>query len=302
MTDVTVITPSLGYGRFIDDNIRSVLAQDGLKIQHIVQDGGSPDQTVDILKSYGESLNWISEPDRGQSDALNKGFQRAAGRWVAWLNADEFYLPGGLAALVERGERTSADVVYGDNVFVDEAGRFMRLLPQHPFSDLILRSYGCFIASSSMVLRRASLAQQPWDPDVRMMMDWDLYLKLSTQGAHFESIKYPVGAFRRHLDQVTANPGDFRDEYAKLFARHGISIKTRRWGRWLHRLAKLVSGAYVRQFRARTLGGYDLRWFRTVEGTTTFLALLRAGYGVRNLRKAGENIAGPRSRARGDSD
>jgi glycosyltransferase involved in cell wall biosynthesis len=300
MTDVTVITPSFGYGRFIEDSILSVQGQDSLDIQHVIQDGGSTDQTLEILKGYGSSLDWVSERDRGQSDALNKGFQRATGRWVAWLNADEFYLPGGLEALVARGERTSADVVYGDNVFVDEAGRVMRLLPQHPFSDRILRSYGCFIASSSMILRRTSLSEQPWDPDIRMMMDWDLYMKLSTQGAHFESIKYPVGAFRRHLDQVTANPKDFRDEYVKLFARYGISVKSRRWGRWLHRLAKLVSGAYGRQLRARTVSGCDLRWFRTDEGTTTFLALLRAGYGVRNLTKAEASITSPRSRARGD--
>jgi glycosyltransferase involved in cell wall biosynthesis len=302
MTDVTVITPSFGYGRFIEDSIRSVQGQDGLDIQHVIQDGGSTDQTVEILKRYGPSLDWASERDRGQSDALNKGFQRATGRWVAWLNADEFYLPGGLAALVARGERTSADVVYGDNVFVDEAGRVMRLLPQHPFSDRILRSYGCFIASSSVIMRRASLPEQPWDPDVRMLMDWDLYMKLSTQGAYFESIKYPIGAFRRHLNQVTAKPKDFRDEYVRLFARHEISMETRRWGRWLHRLAKLVSGAYGRQLRARRLNGCDLRWFRSDEGTTTFLALLRAGYGVRNLRKAGEDVASPTSRARGDPD
>jgi hypothetical protein len=109
-------------------------------------------------------------------------------------------------------------------------------------------------------------------------MDWDLYLKLSSGGARFESIKYPVGAFRRHLDQVTARPEDYRDEYVKLFARHGISSKARRWGRWLHRLSKLRSGAYVRQYRVRALRGRDLRWFRTEEGQATSHALLR-GYG-----------------------
>src|SRR4051794_22482734 len=119
MTDVTVITPSFGYGQFIEDAIRSVLGQQGLRVQHVVQDGGSTDATVDVLKTYSDEVDWVSHPDRGQSDALNEALERAKGTWVAWLNADEFYLPGGLAALVATGEKTSADVVYGDNVFVD---------------------------------------------------------------------------------------------------------------------------------------------------------------------------------------
>ncbi len=278
--EVAVLTPSLEYGRFIEDNILSVLGQRGVSTQHVIHDGGSTDETLAVLGQYDKEIEWTSEPDSGQSDALNKALRKGRGRWIGWLNADEFYLPGGLAELVHRGEATSADVVYGDNVFVDERGRVARLLPQHPFSALILRLYGCYIPSSSAIFRRSSLPAEPWDTSVRMMMDWDLYLRLASQGARFEKVNYPVGAFRRHQRQVTAqHPQDFRDEYRRLFERYGISPSKRRWGRWLHACFKLSSGAYLRQLRARRFHGLSLLWPNDEAGRRTCEALLRACYG-----------------------
>lgn len=277
--DVTVLTPSLNYGRFIEDNILSIVRQGGVSIQHVIQDAASTDETLSVLRRYDEAIDWVSEPDRGQSDALNRALGRARGRWIAWLNADEFYLPGGLAELVGRGDATSADVVYGDTVFVDEAGRFSRLLPQHPFSASILRLYGCYISSSSAIFRRSSLSATPWDATVQMMMDWDLYLRLAAEGAKFEKVNYPVGAFRRHEKQVTARRGDFNDEYALLFAKHGITPSHRRWGRWLHGAYKLVTGAYLRQLRARKFHGRGLVWPDNDGDRATFQELLRSVYG-----------------------
>jgi glycosyltransferase involved in cell wall biosynthesis len=278
VTDVTVLTPSLGYGRFIEDTILSVLEQEGLSIQHVIHDGGSTDETVAVLRRYDDAIEWRSEPDRGQSDALNKALEKAHGRWIAWLNADEFYLPGALAELVHRGDATSADVVYGDNVFVDERGRILRLLPQHPFNALILRLYGCYISSSSTIFRRSSLPVEPWDISVKMMMDWDLYLQLASLNATFEKVDYPVGAFRRHQNQVTAQREEYRDEYVRLFARHGISPSSRRLGTSMHRAYKLATGAYLRQLRARRFRGHELFWPGNRVGRATFEALLRSCY------------------------
>jgi glycosyltransferase involved in cell wall biosynthesis len=269
----------LAYGRFIEDAILSVIGQQRISIQHVVQDGGSTDETVSVLRRYDTAVEWSSEPDSGQSDALNKALRQASGRWIAWLNADEFYLPGGLAELVRLGDATSADVVYGDNVLVDQLGRVARLLPQHPFSALILRLYGCYISSSSAIFRRSSLPLEPWDTSVRMMMDWDLYLRLASQGAKFEKANYPVGAFRRHQEQVTARRGEFKDEYDRLFVKHGISPTRRRWGSWLHRTYKLATGAYRRQLRARELIGRELLWTDGDAGRATFEALLHRCYG-----------------------
>ena len=279
MTDVSVLTPSYGYGRFIRDNILSIRQQTGVSIQHVVQDAGSTDDTLDILREYGDAIDWVSEPDDGQSDALNRALRRADGRWVAWLNADEFYLPGALKRLVDHAEATGADVVYADDVIVDRDGNLMRLLPPHRFSDVVLRLYGCFLASSSLIIRRSVLPDQPWDAALRMMMDWELYLNLVSRGAKFVDLRYPVGAFRQHDERVTAAPqSEFAHEYARVFERYDISPKQRRWGKWLHRGAKMISGSYIRERRTQRLQGSNLRWFANQEALQNAERLLATTY------------------------
>lgn len=283
VTDVSVLTPSSGYGRFIRDAIESVIHQRGPRLRHLIQDAGSQDGTVEVLRSFGDAVEWASEPDRGQSDALNKALAKATGDWIAWLNADEFYLPDGLRVLVEQGEKHGADVVYGDCVTVDRDGRIIALRPQHPFSRLILRLYGPFPASVSMIVRRSVLGEDPWDPSLGRVMDWDLYLALASKGASFRYVPYPVGAFRRHQDQASTHARVVRSETADLRRRY--AIPTARWahraGAALHRLRKLAAGSYVRQLRATSLRGRDLRWFLGGEGAETFRLLLDRCYGSR---------------------
>lgn len=93
---ISIITPSYGQGHFIKQTIESVLSQNYPNLEYWVMDGGSKDDTVDILKSYGKKINWISEPDKGQTDALNKGLKRVSGEILAYLNSDDVYLPGTL--------------------------------------------------------------------------------------------------------------------------------------------------------------------------------------------------------------
>ena len=281
MPYVSVLTPSYGYGRFIGDAIESVIQQQGVRLQHIVQDAGSDDETLDVLRSFGDRVEWASERDLGQSDGLNKALPKATGEWVAWLNADEFYLPNGLQVLVEEGERHGADVVYGDCVTVDREGRFLGLRPQHPFSSLILRLYGPFLASVSVIVRRSVLGDAPWDRSLRLVMDWELYLGLASNGATFRHVKYPVGAFRLHEDQASAQPGtpetrDVRERY---------SIPRARWyrkvGTALHRTRKIAAGSYGRQLRARQFRGQDLRWFTSSHSAETYGLLLQRCYRIR---------------------
>lgn len=278
--DVSVLTPSYGYGRFITDCIESVIRQDGLHIQHIVQDGGSEDESLDVLRSFGDHVVWTSEPDQGQSDALNRALAKATGRWVAWLNADEYYLPGGLASLIHEAERSGADVIYGDAIDVDREGKMIRLRAQHPFSPLILRWYGT-LPSVSFIVRREVLGQDPWDPALKVVMDWELFLGLLDKGAAFRHLAYPVGAYRRHEDQASAGPSLGGTTVVR--GRYGIPTHRayRRIGMALHRLYNLVARTYVRQLRARRFRGTDLRWFRGDVGTGDFHALLARCYGSR---------------------
>jgi glycosyltransferase involved in cell wall biosynthesis len=285
--DVSVLTPSYGYGRFIEDAILSVQRQDGVVTEHIIQDASSPDQTLDVLRKYEAVVSWRSEPDGGQSDALNKALSRARGRWIAWLNADEFYLPGGLSTLAEAGDRASADIVYGDEVFVDAVGRLMRAVPQHPFSRVLLRWYGCYIASCSAIIRRSALGEAPWNTTLRRIMDWDLYLRLAAEGARGLHVPYPVGAFRAHPDRITARPPANPENYDPAFWRqYGTGRPPfrrsllRPVGRGLHGARKVMAGAYPRQLRARSLRGIDLRWFRPGPGEAGWMAFAQRCYGV----------------------
>lgn len=287
MTDVSVLTPSYGYGRFIADAIESVLRQEGTNVEHIVQDGGSTDGTVEVLKRFDGRIVWASEADLGQSDALNRALSRASGRWIAWLNADEFYLPRSLATLVERGERTGVDVVYGDCVFVDGDGKVERLLPQHRFSARILREYGCYIPSNAVLIRRSVLGDAPWDPTVKRIMDWDLYLSLLARGARFGHVAYPVAAFRAHADRITSEPPKDYEEENEVASRYGlprdvyVRWRASRVGRWLHPVYKALGGAYLRQLRARPLQGQDIRWFSNPRARKTWEALMRRCYPFR---------------------
>jgi glycosyltransferase involved in cell wall biosynthesis len=279
--DVSVLTPSYEYGRFIADAIESVIHQQGVRLQHIVQDAGSDDETLDVLRSFGDRVDWAFERDLGQSDGLNKALAKATGDWVAWLNADEYYLPDALRVLVNEGERHGADVVYGDCVTVDRESRILGLRPQHPFSPMILRLYGPFLASVSVLIRRSMLGVDPWDRSLSVVMDWDMYLGLASKGASFHYVPYPVGAFRRHEDQASAKrvrpeTRDVRERYAIPRARW-----YRKAGTGVHRIRKLAAGSYGRQLRARSFRGRDLRWFRERDGGDTFRLLLDRCYGIR---------------------
>jgi glycosyltransferase involved in cell wall biosynthesis len=277
VVDVSVLTGSLNYGRFIEDAILSVLRQTDLSVQHVVQDGGSLDETVEVLTRFGGRIDWSSSSDAGQSDALNKALARATGRWIAWLNADEFYLPGGLASLVRTGEQSGADVIYGESVFVDQAGRIERLLAPYRFSARLLRIYGPYISSCSVIIRRSALGEDPWDVGIRRVMDWDLYMTLAKRGANFKHTLYPVGAFRLHPAQVTSSSWEeWQQEDEAVGIRHGRSRdSTERWksfrrGRLLHRGYKLLGGSYTREIRARAFRGRDLCWFRSPSAEATF--------------------------------
>lgn len=279
--DVSVLTPSFAYGRFIGDALESVARQEGVSAEHIVQDADSRDETIEVLRAWGDRVIWRSERDRGQSDGLNRAYRSARGRWIAWLNADEFYLPDGLRTLIAAGEKASADVVFGDAVFVDADGKLLRMVPQHRYSSFVLRHYGPYISSCAAVFRRSILGRSPWDAEIHRVMDWELYLRLGSQGARFVHIPYPVAAFRVHEAQITAMAtGPEAEDSRAVKIRYGISGRLlERPARLLHATYKLSEGGYRRQLAARSRRGVDLRWVRSEIGPEGFFDLLRRCYG-----------------------
>jgi glycosyltransferase involved in cell wall biosynthesis len=280
MPDVSVLTPSFGYGRFIHDALTSVARQEGPSFEHIIQDGGSTDETTDVLRGFGDRIRWESEPDRGQSEALNRAYARSSGTWVGWLNADEFYLPGALEVLVSEGERVGADVVYAESVWVTEDGRLIRLFPMHGFSLYLLKNYGCYIGSCAAVFRRSALGSEPWDVDIDSVLDWELYLRLAAAGARFHPVTYPAAAYRVHAGQISAQPQErYRRDHQTMRMRHGMRERDPRYAALVHAGYKLVSRAYDRQLKARRIRGADMRWFDEAVGQGPVRELIRRCYG-----------------------
>ena len=178
---ISVVTPSFNQAGFIEATLRSVLEQDYPKTEYLVIDGGSRDGSVEIIRRYGDRLTrWVSEPDRGQSHAINKGFAMARGDVLAWLNSDDTYLPGTLAAVGEYfASHPETDLVYGDYAYIDPLGR--TLWRRHVFGAMRYETllYHDYLGQPSVFFRRSLLDRiGPLDETLDYHLDWDLFLRM----------------------------------------------------------------------------------------------------------------------------
>lgn len=181
---ISIITPSFNQARYLEQTIQSVLGQDYPRIEHIVIDGASTDDSVDIIKKYAEKLAWwVSEKDSGQAEAINKGLARAGGEIVAWLNSDDFYLPGAVSSAVKIFEE-NPDVllIYGNMLAVDEDGKPFNTLK---YRQLSLQDLLCFqiIGQPAVFFRRAVLEKTGLlDPTFHFLLDHHLWIRIAQQG------------------------------------------------------------------------------------------------------------------------
>jgi glycosyltransferase involved in cell wall biosynthesis len=197
---VSVITPSLNQGRFIRACIESVRSQDYPRIEHIVMDGGSTDETLDVLRSYGDRLLWRSGPDSGQAEAVNAGCRLARGGILGWLNSDDAYLPGAVSAAVEHlSAHPDVAVVYGEAYYIDPNGAVIGVYPTEDFS-LHRLSQACFICQPTAFIRRSALETTGMlDPSLQYCMDYELWIRLGRR-YRFERIPRFLANSRRHAD------------------------------------------------------------------------------------------------------
>jgi FkbM family methyltransferase len=226
---ISVVTPSFAHGRFIERTLWSVLDQGYPALEYFVQDGGSTDETLEILQRYGDRLSgWVSEPDGGQADAINRGFARTTGEIMAWLNSDDLLLPGSLAYVAAFfAAHQAVDVVYGHRVMIDDCdGRIGAwIMPRHDDRALTLAD---FVPQETLFWRRRIWDQVGGglDLDFGYALDWDLLLRFREAGAKMERLPRFLGAFRVHDAQKTlaAHPlGEV--EMARLRERvHGRSL------------------------------------------------------------------------------
>ncbi|MCH7588585.1 MAG: glycosyltransferase [Chloroflexi bacterium] len=197
---VSIVTPSFNQGRFLEATIQSVLDQDYANVEYIVVDGGSTDNSVDILKKYSDRLaHWISVPDAGQTDAINKGFSLANGEILAWLNSDDVYRPGAISEAVDHLQNhPNKGMIYGDADFIDEDGKWLGKFPAANTNYRKLRRGYVHIPQQSTFFRSHLWKRVgPLDPSFYFAMDYDLWVRLAAV-SEIGYVKRTWAAFRLH--------------------------------------------------------------------------------------------------------
>lgn len=220
---ISIVTPSFNQGQFLEVCIQSVINQNYPSLEYIIIDGGSTDNSLEIIKKYEANLSfWISEPDQGQSDALNKGFGRATGDLVAWLNSDDYYLPGVFTKLVNIYQKhPTAPFFFGNGLRVNEQGETKRIFfPKNAlFFSREALGYGLnYILQPATFIRRKSLEQVGYlSTTLKYGMDTDLWLRLSVSGDPIP-IQAQLAASREYDKTKTATGSFARIEELRQIA------------------------------------------------------------------------------------
>jgi glycosyltransferase involved in cell wall biosynthesis len=206
---LSIITPSFNQGAYIEQTIQSVLHQDYQRVEHIVIDGGSTDSTVGILKRYPH-LIWVSEKDRGQADALNKGLALAKGDIVGWINSDDYYRPNifGSVAAHFRGSRARWVVGNIADVFDDGSPIAFRRSPTITY-DALIRDPDIVRQQAAFFLGETLKSVGAWDADRYMVMDYDLWIRLAKVSPPI-MIDEDWACFRNHAAQKTGHANILR--------------------------------------------------------------------------------------------
>lgn len=243
---ISVVTPSYNQAKYIRATIDSVLSQNYPNLEYFVIDGGSSDGTIDILKSYGKKIRWISEKDHGQTDAINKGLRLSHGEIMAYLNSDDIYLPGTLQRVGEYYAKTHADWITGDCLVIDDQGRpfkanwliagYKRLLMQLYSRTTLMIADSMLPQPSTFWSRRAYQQIGEFNSNYHYVMDYDYWLRLS-KFYHPHDLKVALSGFRSQPESKSETSRD------KLMAEGEIALKQNGATDWqlvLHRLHNII--------------------------------------------------------------
>lgn len=247
---VTIVTPSFNHAQFIGATIESVLSQDYPNVEYIIMDGGSTDATSEVVAPYLDRLTYVSEKDRGQSHAINKGFAMAKGEIVAWLNSDDLYSPGAISKAVAAFlAHPQAGVVYGEGYQIDLHGNVKSIFPHTQRFDLWrLVHMSDYILQQSVFFKKAALDDVgPIREDLHFVMDWDILIRL---GKRYDFVYVPeyFGSLREYEAAKTFSGGIKRaHEIRKMLRSHtgkalpegfivyGLDTYTQVWGESIRR-------------------------------------------------------------------
>lgn len=219
---LSIVTPSFNQAVFIEEAIRSVQTQEYPNFEHIIIDNCSTDGTIEKIKKYPD-VKWVSEPDEGQSDALNKGFAMASGEIIGWLNADDIYLPGTFSKIVSLLEDDSVDAVYSNCYFVDKNLSIQKKLITHvPVKWLSL--FHCFIPSTTFFFKRSVVESNIFiDKKFHIAMDKEFFAHILYENF---KIVYADDFFAKFRWHETNKSNDTR-EVQQIRYREGLTILNR---------------------------------------------------------------------------
>lgn len=250
---LTVVTPSYNQAEYLERTILSVLNQQYPNLEYFIMDGGSTDGSVDIIKKYEPYLaGWVSEKDRGQTDAINKGFRRATGDYVAFQNSDDLFAPGALASVAAGWrQHPDTDVFFGDMYIIDEHDVITEELRVLPFCAECQLYEGMQVFNQSLFIRRSRLEQFGLlDESLRFAIDYEIITRLSVQpGLQFRHLDSFWGGFRLQPNAKTSTIAEvgraehyqIRDKFLPHLIQHSLTatLGMRFWVRYC-RLRKLI--------------------------------------------------------------
>jgi len=222
---ISIVTPSYNQGKFLEKTILSVLEQGYPNLEYIIIDGCSTDDSVETIKKYGQRLTyWVSEPDRGQSHAINKGFERATGEIFGWLNSDDWYHPGALKAVAEAFVANSeAGAVVGAGDYVAEDGTIITSTYREKIDLEALYSWydNYFWQPSCFFTSTAWQQSEGLDESLQLCMDYDLWIKIAKK-FRFVTTPQNLSATLLHTDSKTFQGSHKADLLTlKLVMQHG---------------------------------------------------------------------------------
>ena len=228
---LTIITPSFNQGAFIERTIRSVLDQGWANLEYFVVDGGSTDESVEVIRRYEDRISWwVSEKDDGQTDAINKGLARATGDYVAYINSDDYYRPGAFAAAVGALERSPALWVVGVTRFEDAEGRLISRwhpsLPNGRRHRWLLDPWG---VSQAATFWRGEAFKRfgPFRTDMHYVFDTEYGLRLAFAGELPELIEDELAVRVEHEDAKSWDTSHFRREEQRFLDLYGPQLTRR---------------------------------------------------------------------------
>ncbi|MBM3703351.1 MAG: glycosyltransferase, partial [Actinobacteria bacterium] len=209
---ISIVTPSFNQGKFLEETILSILNQNYPNLEYIIIDGGSMDNSVEIIKNYADRLSyWVSERDNGQSDAVNKGFRKATGEIIGWLNSDDTYLSGCLQYVVEAFNRNpDADAIYGNFVYTNENGKILRkrlVFSKFRYETLLFHDY---LGQPAVFFRREVLDKIGYlDESLKYVMDWDFFLRMNRECEMIHINRF-LATYRLHKASKSSDEGGER--------------------------------------------------------------------------------------------